>query len=93
MAMIEAGLVDLEQVFFPCAQDATGRTFQELRERKCQPWSNNSEPDAGQNFRAARQTKNMKRHWQMNEINFLTNPGPSRKRRRRRISVRTRIAN
>jgi hypothetical protein len=38
LAMIEAGLVDLEQVFLPYAQDATGRTFYELmRERKFQP--------------------------------------------------------
>jgi len=38
MAMIEAGLVDLEQVFLPYAQDATGRTLYELmRERKFQP--------------------------------------------------------
>ena len=36
--MIEAGLVDLEQVFLPYAQDATGRTLYELmRERKFQP--------------------------------------------------------
>jgi hypothetical protein len=35
---IEAGLVDLEQVFLPYAQDATGRTFYELmRERRFQP--------------------------------------------------------
>jgi hypothetical protein len=38
LAMIEAGLVDLQQVFLPYAQDATGRTFYKLmRERKFQP--------------------------------------------------------
>jgi hypothetical protein len=38
--MIEAGLVDLQQVFLPYAQDAKGRTFYELmRERKFQPLS------------------------------------------------------
>jgi hypothetical protein len=38
LAMIEAGLVDLQQVFLPYAQDETGQTFCELmRERKFQP--------------------------------------------------------
>jgi len=38
LAMIEAGLVDLEQVFLPYAQDPAGRTVYELmRERKFQP--------------------------------------------------------
>jgi hypothetical protein len=38
LAMIEAGLVDLQQVFLPYAQDTKGRTFYELmRERKFQP--------------------------------------------------------
>jgi hypothetical protein len=37
LAMIEAGLVDLQQVFLPYAQDETGQTFFELmRERKFQ---------------------------------------------------------
>jgi hypothetical protein len=37
LAMIEAGLVDLQQVFLPYAQDETGQTFCELmRERKFQ---------------------------------------------------------
>jgi hypothetical protein len=49
--MIEAGLVDFEQVFLPYAQDATGRTLYELmRERKFQPLlpgSKNSEMEAG----------------------------------------------
>jgi hypothetical protein len=36
--MIEAGLVDLQQVFLPYAQDAKGQTFYELMwERKFQP--------------------------------------------------------
>jgi hypothetical protein len=38
LAMIEAGLVDLHQVFPPYAQDSSGRTFYELmRERRFQP--------------------------------------------------------
>ena len=51
LATIEAGLVDLEQVFLPYAQDATGQTLYELmRERRFQPLlpgSKNSQLEAG----------------------------------------------